>query len=65
MKHHSVERHTHLQLNQVKLMCTKTVLGTKTETEAIECALALVVEEHRGPCRRWLMLFLLTFKGLL
>ncbi|MFO0776511.1 MAG: hypothetical protein U0223_02765 [Nitrospira sp.] len=25
----------------------KTVFGTKTETEAIERALALVVEEHR------------------
>ena len=27
-------------------MCTKTVLGAKTETEAIERALTLVVEEH-------------------
>jgi hypothetical protein len=47
MKHHAVERHTHLQLDQVKLMCTKTVLGTKTETDAIERALARVVKEHR------------------
>jgi|GEM_PF-2429273 len=47
MKHHAVGRHTHLQLDQVKLMCTKTVLGTKTETDAIERALALVVKEHR------------------
>jgi hypothetical protein len=28
-------------------MCTKTVLGAKTETDAIERTPALVAEEHR------------------
>jgi hypothetical protein len=39
-------RHKHLQLDQVKLTRAKTVLGAKTETEAIERALTLVVDEH-------------------
>lgn len=39
-------RHKHLQLDQDKLTRAKTVLGAKTETEAIERALALVVDEH-------------------
>nr|MDH4355827.1 hypothetical protein [Nitrospira sp.] len=46
MRHRAVRRHTHLQLDQAKLMRKKTVLGAKTETEAIERALALVVKEH-------------------
>ncbi len=46
MRHRAVRRHKHLQLDQAKLTRAKTVLGAKTETEAIERALALVVEEH-------------------
>lgn len=47
MRHRAAKRHKHLQLDQAKLTRAKTVLGAKTETEAIERALALVVEEHR------------------
>jgi hypothetical protein len=47
MRQRAARRHKHLQLDQAKLTRVKTVFGTKTETEAIECALALVVEEHR------------------
>ncbi len=47
MRQRAASRHKHLQLDQAKLTRVKTVFGTKTETEAIECALALVVEEHR------------------
>lgn len=39
-------RHKHLQLDQGKLTRAKSVLGAKTETEAIERALTLVVDEH-------------------
>ena len=39
-------RHKHLQLDQDKLTRAKSVLGAKTETEAIERALTLVVDEH-------------------
>ena len=39
-------RHKHLQLDQNKLTRAKSVLGAKTETEAIERALTLVVDEH-------------------
>ncbi|MBS0155834.1 MAG: hypothetical protein JSS38_14655 [Nitrospira sp.] len=46
MKPRAVRRHKHLQLDQAKLTRAKSVLGAKTETEAIERALALVVEEH-------------------
>ncbi|MDH5726884.1 MAG: hypothetical protein OEY60_15585 [Nitrospira sp.] len=46
MRHRATIRHTHLQLNQAKLTRPKTVLGAKMETDAIERALALVVEEH-------------------
>jgi hypothetical protein len=46
MKHRAARQHTHLQLDQAKLTRAKTVLGAKTETEAIERTLALVVEEH-------------------
>ncbi|MDH4371609.1 MAG: hypothetical protein OEV99_17475 [Nitrospira sp.] len=46
MRHTSARRHKHLQLDQAKLTRAKTVLGAKTETEAIERALSLVVEEH-------------------
>jgi len=46
MKHRATGRHKHLQLDQAKLTRAKTVLGAKTETEAIERALALVVEER-------------------
>lgn len=45
-RHSAAIRHKHLQLDQAKLTRAKTVLGAKTETEAIERALALVVEEH-------------------
>lgn len=47
MRHRAARRHTHLQLDHAKLTRDKTVLRAKTETEAIERALALVVEEHR------------------
>ncbi|MHC9062350.1 hypothetical protein ACYX34_06640 [Nitrospira sp. CMX1] len=47
MKPRAVRRHKHLQLDQAKLTRVKTMLGTITETEAIERALALVVEEGR------------------
>ncbi len=47
MRHRAARRHEHLQLDHAKLARVKTVLGTKTETEAIERALALVVEERR------------------
>ncbi|WHZ29149.1 MAG: hypothetical protein OJF51_003950 [Nitrospira sp.] len=46
MRHRASKRHKHLQLEQAKLTRAKTVLGAKTETEAIERALAFVVEEH-------------------
>ncbi|MBL8039291.1 MAG: hypothetical protein JNN16_17465 [Nitrospira sp.] len=46
MRHRAAIRHKHLQLHQGKLTRAKAVLGAKTETEAIERALALVVEEH-------------------
>ena len=46
MRHSAAIRHKHLQLDQGKLTRAKAVLGAKTETEAIERALALVVEEH-------------------
>lgn len=46
MRQSAAIRHKHLQLDQAKLTRAKSVLGAKTETEAIERALALVVEEH-------------------
>ncbi len=46
MKIAAALRHKHLQLDQGKLTRAKSVLGAKTETEAIERALTLVVEEH-------------------
>ena len=46
MRHRAARRHEHLQLDHAKLTRAKAVLGAKTETEAIERALALVVEEH-------------------
>ncbi len=47
MRRRAARRHEHLQLDHAKLPRMKTVLGTKTETEAIERALELVVEERR------------------
>jgi hypothetical protein len=38
-------RHKHLQLDQRKLNRVKAVLGAKTETEALDRALDLVVTE--------------------
>ena len=38
-------RHKHLQLDQVKLDRAKRILGAKTETEALDRALNLVVSE--------------------
>lgn len=46
MRQRAATRHKHLQLDQANLTCAKAVLGAKTETEAIERALALVVDEH-------------------
>ena len=46
MSNAAARRHKHLQLDQAKLTRAKTVLGAKTETEAIERALTLVVDEH-------------------
>ena len=47
MRHRAARRHEHLQLDHAKLTRMKTVLGIKTETGAIERALALVMEERR------------------
>jgi hypothetical protein len=38
-------RHKHLRLNQAKLERVKSVLGTATETEALEGAMDLVLAE--------------------
>lgn len=46
MRNTAAIRHKHLQLDQNKFTRAKTVLGAKTETETIERALALVVDEH-------------------
>ena len=46
MRHRASKRHKHLQLDQAQLTRAKTVCSAKTETEAIERALAFVVEEH-------------------
>lgn len=46
MRNTAAIRHKHLQLDQDKLTRAKSVLGVKTETEAIERALTLVVNEH-------------------
>ncbi|MEQ1843962.1 MAG: hypothetical protein ABL983_00110 [Nitrospira sp.] len=46
MGHTAAIRHKHLQLDQDKLTRAKAVLGAKTETEAIERALTLVIDEH-------------------
>ena len=46
MRNTAAIRHKHLELDQDKLTRAKIVLGAKTETEAIERALALVVDEH-------------------
>jgi hypothetical protein len=54
MRSTAVIRHKHLELDQDKLTRAKNVLGAKTETEAIERALTLVVDEHEldKPLRR-------------
>jgi hypothetical protein len=54
MRNTAVIRHKHLELDQDKLTRAKHVLGAKTETEAIERALTLVVDEHEldKPLRR-------------
>ncbi|MBK9308389.1 MAG: hypothetical protein IPM58_15205 [Nitrospira sp.] len=46
MRHRAAIRHKHLRLGHAKLTRAKTVLGAKTETDAIERALALVVGEY-------------------
>jgi hypothetical protein len=38
-------RHKHLQLDQEKLNRARRILGAKTETEALDRALSLVVSE--------------------
>jgi len=38
-------RHKHLQIDQSRLNRAKTILGVKTETEAVDRALRLVVSE--------------------
>jgi hypothetical protein len=38
-------RHKHLRLNQAKLERVKSVLGSATETEALESAMDLVLTE--------------------
>lgn len=45
MRKTSAVRHKHLQIDQDKLDRARSVLGAKTETEAIERALTLVVDE--------------------
>jgi len=54
MRHRAAIRYKHLQPDQAKLTRVKTVLSAKTETDAIEGALVLVVEEHTldQPLRR-------------
>ena len=44
MRRRAARRHTHLQLDHAKLTRAKTVLSAKTETEAVEPALSLVVK---------------------
>lgn len=46
MRRTTAVRHKHLQIDQDKLDRAKSVLGAKTETETIERALTLVVDEH-------------------
>ncbi len=44
---HGSWRHKHFQLDQGKLNRAKSVLGAKTETEAVDRALDLVVAEAK------------------
>lgn len=46
MRSTAIRRHKHLQIDQDKLDRAKSVLGAKTETETIERALTLVLEEQ-------------------
>jgi hypothetical protein len=46
MSHTATTRHKHLQLDQEKLTRAQAILNAKTETETIERALTLVVDEH-------------------
>jgi hypothetical protein len=46
MRRTTAVRHKHIQIDQDKLDRAKSVLGAKTETETIERALTLVVDEH-------------------
>jgi hypothetical protein len=43
----SALRHKHVQLNQVKLNRAIRILGAKTETEALDRALSVVVDEDK------------------
>ena len=40
-------RHKHIRLDQAKLDRVKRILGAKTDTQALERALELVVQEQR------------------
>lgn len=46
MRRTTAVRHKHLQIDQDKLDRAKSVLGAKTETETIERALTLIVDEY-------------------
>ena len=47
------QRRKHLILDQTKLERAQKVLGAKTETEAIERALNLVIDEDERTRRAW------------
>ena len=40
--------HKHLQLDAGKIKCAQKILQARTETETVERALALVIEEHEN-----------------
>lgn len=53
MNESSERRNKHLVLNQEKLKRAQRVLGARTETEAIERALDLVISEDERNRRAW------------
>jgi len=53
MKEPNERRNKHLVLNQAKLKRAQKVLGARTETEAVERALDLVISENERNRRAW------------
>ena len=49
----NVRKNNHVILDQVKLKKAQQVLGAKTETEAIECALERVISEAEKDRQAW------------